>query len=155
MKDDWEENNDDWTEDEDLKEEQPKERAHRLGFLPLARLRELETNLHDVCGVTTCQSCELDGSSELLQRDTAAILRCGHVFCRQCIGSDGEMPRNARVCPKCSEKFRSMYVLNEQGKLMRWSIGGDREKNPGRKRRRGEESGGPKKEKKGKDCVIQ
>lgn len=155
MADDWEEDNDDWTEDENLKQEHQEKGAHQLGFLPFARLRELEANLHDVCGVTTCQSCELDGSSELLQRDTAAILRCGHIFCRQCISSDRETPRNARFCPKCSEKFRSMYVLNEQGKLVRWSIGGDRGKKPGRKRRREEESSDAKKEKKGKDCVIQ
>lgn len=48
-----------------------------------------------------------------------------------------------------------MYVLNEQGKLVPWSIGGDREKNPGRKRRREEEGGSSKQEKGGKDCVVQ
>lgn len=48
-----------------------------------------------------------------------------------------------------------MYVLNEQGKLVQWSIGGDGEKNPGRKRRREEEGGSSKQEKGGKDCVVQ
>ncbi|RDI80257.1 hypothetical protein Vi05172_g9804 [Venturia inaequalis] len=145
----WEE---EWTAD-DEGEEQQERRARRLGFLPSARLRELEVSLHDVCDVKKCESCKLKESSGLLERETAAILRCGHVFCQQCISNDRETPRDARYCPKCTAKFRSMYVLNGQGKLVRWSIGGNREKNAGRNRGREEE--GKKELKKGKDCVVQ
>lgn len=154
MKEEWEESHDEWTEDDEEEKQQGKQ-ARRLGLLHSARLLELEANLHNICGIKKSESCEFKGALEFLERETAATFRCGHIFCQQCISNDRVTPRNARFCPKCSKKFRSMYVLNEQGKLVPWSIGGDREKNPGRKRRREEEGGSSKQEKGGKDCVVQ
>lgn len=118
----------------------------RLYFLPFERLKELEAAIRAAAGIETCNNCQ-----NMVDLDTAAILRCGDIFCTTCVGTERNVPRDQRFCPVCGGKFRSMYVVSEQGDLVRWSIGGDREKNLGRGRK-GKEGDGKKEERK---CVIQ
>lgn len=147
---------DGWEEEPGKEIEEDHEPSARLAHLPLARIKALEAKLHAACSVDTfqkCQSCELSEPSDILNPETAAILRCGHIFCRNCVQQDRDTSRKGRYCPRlgCAEKFRSMYVLNGQGKLVRWSIGGDREKSFSRNMARRKIN----EEEKEKKCVIQ
>jgi hypothetical protein len=120
-----------------------------LAFLAFACLKELESKLRAACGIERCISCDYDGRSDVLEPHTAAILRCAHIFCKNCISDITDLSRDGRYCPKCSEKFRSMYVISEHGSLVRWSIGGNKEKSFGREARRAREKREEKK------CGIQ